>query len=48
MVNKSYTQSELTGGDDDHSGDPEFNKDFNSAYSKVSFFNNNGLINSIN
>jgi len=31
---KSYASSEI-GGDDSHIGDPEFAKDFNSAYSKV-------------
>ena len=32
MVNKSYASSELGGGEDSHAGDPEFKKDFNSAY----------------
>jgi hypothetical protein len=35
MANKSYASSEMGGQEEDHSGDPEFSKDFNSAYSKV-------------
>ena len=35
MANKSYASSEIGGGDEDHAGDPEFSRDFNSAYSKV-------------
>ena len=31
MANKSYQSSEI-GGDESHNGDPEFAKDFNSAY----------------
>lgn len=34
MANKSYQSSEI-GGDESHFGDPEFAKDFNSAYQKV-------------
>lgn len=34
MANKSYASSEI-GGDESHNGDPEFSKDFNSAYAKV-------------
>lgn len=36
MANKSYASSEM-GGEEDHNGDPEFSKDFNSAYQKVVF-----------
>lgn len=36
MVNKSYQSSEIGGGEDTHTGDPEYAKDFNSAYAKVS------------
>lgn len=35
MANKSYMSSEIGGGEDSHAGDPEYNKDFNSAYAKV-------------
>jgi len=35
MANKSFQSSEM-GGNDSHNGDPEFSKDFNSAYAKVS------------
>jgi hypothetical protein len=35
MVNKSYQSSEIGGGEDTHTGDPEYAKDFNSAYAKV-------------
>ena len=35
MINKSYQSSELGGGEDTHTGDPEYAKDFNSAYAKV-------------
>lgn len=35
MVNKSYQSSEIAGGEDTHTGDPEYAKDFNSAYAKV-------------
>ena len=38
MANKSYASSEIGGGEDSHFGDPEFSKDFNSAYSKVMSF----------
>jgi len=31
MANKSYASSDV-GGDESHLGDPEFSKDFNSAY----------------
>ena len=31
MANKSFASSEL-GGDESHYGDPEFSKDFSSAY----------------
>ena len=37
MQNKSFASSEL-GGDEDHFGDPEFSKDFSSAYQKVEDF----------
>ena len=37
MANKSYASSEI-GGDESHYGDPEFSKDFNSAYQKVNHF----------
>lgn len=32
MANKSYASSEIGGGEDSHVGDPEFSKDFHSAY----------------
>jgi hypothetical protein len=34
MANKSYASSEI-GGDESQVADPEFSKDFNSAYAKV-------------
>lgn len=34
MANKSYASSDV-GGDESHVADPEFSKDFNSAYSKL-------------
>jgi|JI7StandDraft_1071085.scaffolds.fasta_scaffold433768_1 hypothetical protein len=34
MANKSYASSDV-GGDESHVADPEFSKDFNSAYAKV-------------
>ena len=37
MVNKSYQSSEIGGGEDTHTNDPEYAKDFNSAYAKVSY-----------
>jgi hypothetical protein len=38
MVNKSYQSSEIGGGEDAHAGDPEYAKDFNSAYAKVTIY----------
>lgn len=38
MVNKSYQSSEIGGGEDTHTGDPEYAKDFNSAYAKVKHY----------
>ena len=35
MVNKSYASSEIGGEESRFGGDPEYSKDFNSAYSKV-------------
>jgi hypothetical protein len=36
LANKSYaSQSEIGGDEDPRVGDPEYNKDFNSAYVKV-------------
>jgi hypothetical protein len=35
MANKSYASSEIGGGEESVNGDPEFSKDFNSAYQKV-------------
>ena len=40
MVNKSYQSSEIGGGEDAHAGDPEYAKDFNSAYAKVKLTSN--------
>lgn len=37
MANKSYASSEIGGESDVNGGDPEFSKDFNSAYQKVPF-----------
>ena len=34
-MNKSYASSEIGGGEETHVGDPEFSKDFGSAYQKV-------------
>ena len=34
-MNKSYASSHIDGGDESRFGDPEFSKDFNSAYAKV-------------
>jgi hypothetical protein len=34
LANKSYASSEI-GGEESHNGDPEYSKDFNSAYHKV-------------
>lgn len=39
MVNKSYQSSEIGGGEDTHTNDPEYAKDFNSAYAKVIYCN---------
>lgn len=41
MANKSYASSEI-GGEDSRYGDPEYSRDFNSAYSKVTFGSLNG------
>lgn len=38
MANKSYASASSVGGEDDHFGDPEYAKDFNSAYQKVCKF----------
>lgn len=35
MANKSYASSEMGDQSDANAGDPEFSKDFNSAYAKV-------------
>ena len=35
MANKSYASSELGGEESRYGGDPEYSKDFNSAYQKV-------------